>query len=83
MTDEAEPTYKVTYLTAVKVLEPIKHRATWTSHDMLDIKSDIMTITDFEAQFLYLLENVTFTNERPAKPRRRGWLERLFGTRTP
>lgn len=76
---EPEPTYRVTYLTGEMKLKPIQHCATWTSHDLLDIKSDIMTFTNFEAQFLYMLDNVTFTNERPTKPRR-GFLAWLFGT---
>lgn len=81
MTEQnAEPVYRIDFLYGEAKLKPIEYRATWTSHDYLDIESDFATITNFEPQFLYMLNNVTFTNERP--PRRHvGWFERLFGIR--
>jgi hypothetical protein len=72
-------TYTIKYMTGVIELKPIKHVATWKSHELFDMTSDYMTVTDADDIYLSMARThgmlIEFTNQRPA---RKNWLQRLF-----
>ena len=86
---ETDEVYRVTWLTGVKRLEPVKHVATWKSHELFDIVSPIMKWTDCDDLTLSMMlahgMHIEFTNARPDPPPLVsffGALKQMFGLST-
>lgn len=84
MEQTGEDHFTLNVMYGVKKLKPIEHIATWKSHELFDMESEIMRMTDCDDMMLVMALNagmhISFTNERPPSPPRQNWLQRLFAS---